>query len=169
MSALASAEELERERLHREELGIAGLTSLLYNIKRDPDKSEALSADSFCHFKPVNPDIPPATVCDAYFSLCRDFKIPAWAVSLAPIQQLRAGQRNGNVPMPRALIGEGVVILLPKLKGGKIHTPYAMVDEGATGRVVVSDVDYPENQFTVLVPAKWELSLITDDVFELAN
>lgn len=159
MQAYEWAEKLERDRLHKEELGIASLSALFANSNRDPKKSDPFKPEQFCFWKPATEaaqSIAPSA-CDAYFSLIKDNVMPAWVVPLSPIEQLKAGQTGARVSRPRAWIGEGVLLLMPRISGKVVTAQFALID-GAQGVVDVRDVDSGK-WYAIDVPAEdcWEL------------
>lgn len=78
--------------------------------------------------------------------------MPAWAVSSAPIDKLKANQANTTVPRPRAWVGEGVLLLMPRIVGRSVTAEFALT-EGASGIVSVRDVDSGK-WYSIEVPAE---------------
>ncbi|MBW4421778.1 MAG: hypothetical protein KME13_21590 [Myxacorys californica WJT36-NPBG1] len=124
---------------------------MFVNANRGKD-SEPASPSDFYYFQSAAEHISiPAAACDAFFSCVRDGIMPAWAVPLCPIDKLESGRANGRVIRPRIWVGDGVVILLPRISGQQVTAPFAIVD-GAAGVVDVKDPD-SETWFAVDVPA----------------
>ena len=126
-----------------QELGIATLTALYINSKRDPKKGEAAKPSEFFYHQPATGGdrltIRPAA-CDAFFSLINDALMPGWVIPLVPIEQLQAGKGTGLVPKPRAWIGKDILLLLPRVEGDRVIAAIAVLD-GASGEVELSDPD----------------------------
>jgi hypothetical protein len=137
--------------LHLHELGIATLSSLFVNANRGKD-SEAAKPSDFYYFQTASGESIsiPAAACDAFFSCVRDGLMPAWAVPLCPIDRFESGRANGKVSRPRVWVGDGVVLLLPRIEGKQVIVPFAVI-EGAEGIVDVKDPD-SETWFAVDVP-----------------
>lgn len=142
LQAYEWAEKLERDRLHKEELGIAQLAMLYYNSKIDPKKSEPLTPDKFCYWMPATEQEKgiASSACDAFFSLIKDSLMPAWVVPLVPIDRLKANQAHASLSRPRAWIAEGVLLLMPRIMGQAVTAEFALID-GVSGIVDVQDVD----------------------------
>lgn len=154
LQAYEYAEKLERERLHREEKGIAQLAMLYLNSKIDPKKTDPFTPEQFCHWLPPTEQDKSISspACDAFFSLIQDSLMPAWAVSSAPIAKLKANQANATVSRPRAWVGEGVLLLMPRIVGRVVTAEFAMI-EGASGIVDIKDVD-SGRWYAIEVPAE---------------
>lgn len=139
--ALEWADKLEKEVLFKQELGVASLSALFANANRDP-KSDPFKPQQFCHWLPeveAEKRIP-AAACDAFFSLINDGLMPAWAVPLCPIEQLKSNSINAPVKRPRALIGEGVLLLVPEFVGRVVTAQFALID-GVEGVIDLKDPD----------------------------
>ncbi len=78
--------------------------------------------------------------------------MPAWAVPLCPIDKLQSGRANGRVTHPRVWVGDGVVLLLPRIEGKQVIAPFAVI-EGADGVVDVNDPD-SDTWFAIDVPGE---------------
>jgi hypothetical protein len=142
LQAYEYAEKFERDRLHKEELGIAQLTMLYLNSKIDTKKTEPYKTDQFCFWLPQakQDQSIASSACDAFFSLVKDNLMPAWVVPLVPIEQLKSNQAHAAVSRPRAWVGEGVLLLVPRIVGKVVTAEFAVI-EGRPGTVQVKDVD----------------------------
>ncbi len=151
VQALEWGAKIRHEELHLQELGIAQLTAIYFNSKRD-SKQEALKESEFYHFAPQDgPQISPLA-CDTFFSLSRDGLLPGWAIALAPINQMRSRRANGAVPQVRAWLGTGILILNPRIRGSQVYSPFVLIDESVLGVCHLQNLD-TEKPFVVQVPA----------------
>lgn len=150
LQALEHGAKLQRDELHMQELGISSLCALFVNANRDPKKGKPAKPADFYRFKDADNKLP-AIACDAFFSLIDDRKMPGWAVGLAPIDELRRDRLFNPVRKPRALVGDGILLLCPNIGDSQISAAMAIVD--STGGVVeVCDVD-SDQRYNVLIDA----------------
>lgn len=167
LQALEQGAKLQREELHLKELGIATLTALFVNANRDP-KSEPVKPANYFYFEAVNESDRvsiPAAICDAFFSLITDQLMPSWAVPLAPIERLQSGRAHDSVSKPRVWIGDGVLLLLPRVEDGWVKAELAIVEGNQAGKIELTDPDCEAVFYLELPPdeQRWEL----DAEFEL--
>jgi hypothetical protein len=117
-------------------------------MNRDPSKGEPAKPSEFQYFSPNSGGNAPtlsATACDTFFSLVREQKIPGWVLSIAPIDRLQLGQKNGTIPYPRALVGPHAILLNPRIDEGMVKSPLAIIDETRADMVaIVKDLDNGE-------------------------
>lgn len=167
LQALHYGAKLHQEQLHQEELGIATLSALFCNANRDPKKGEAAKPSDFFYHQPQREEerICP-TACATFFSLVADEKMPSWAVSIAPIEKLRACKELGVVSPLRALVARGVLLIAPKVEGQKILVPLALVD-GINGALACRDIDSGETHKVSIPNPKGETYWIKDVEFDL--
>jgi hypothetical protein len=149
-------------------LGIATLTACFVNSNRDPKKSQPAKPRDFFYFAPKDGgDIKiPSAVANAFFSLAKDSLLPDWAVAIAPVAQLRECKNGTSYPRPRAWIGEGVVLVLPKISGDEVEFALGLID-GAGGVVEVRDAD-TGTEFSLSLPSL-ETQWILDGEFTLKD
>ena len=160
---------MHAEELHLAELGIATLTSCFVNANRDPKSSPAKPKDFFYFDKPEGSDgVKISSSCaNAFFSLVKDELMPAWVVALAPIEKLNAARNGDRVSKPRAWIGEGVLLLLPRVNEEKVEFTLGFVNE-AVGSVEVRDVDAGVT-FVLELPENGDSMWILDGEFNIIN
>lgn len=148
LQALDQGAKLQRDELHMQELGISSLCALFVNANRDPKKGKPAKPADFYRFKDADNKLP-AIACDAFFSLVDDRKIPGWAVGSAPLDELRRDRLFNPVRKPRALVGEGILLLCPRINDSEISAAMAIVD--STGGIIeVYDVDNNQ-RYNVLI------------------
>jgi hypothetical protein len=144
MQAIEWGEKLREEQLHLEELGTALLSSLTLNLNRDP-KTPPVKESDFHHFMRKAQDSFPAMVCDAYLSLFNEKKLPDFVggvMSGELLQQLIDGKKGQPVLGCRALVGDGLALILPSIYGDFVQIPLGIMDEIDNGPIEVFDVDY---------------------------
>ena len=124
-----------------QELGIATLSSIFVNTNRDPKKGEPCKPSDFFYFKSIDEfeKINPKAA-DTFFSLLNEGKMPSWAVSIAPVDELRTSRANLSPATPRAWIKRGVMLIAPVLNSDSVFVPLALVD-GVSGAIPLIDVD----------------------------
>lgn len=141
ISALEHGQKIRQEQLHLGELGVATLSALFTNANRDPKKGKPASPSDFFYFAPKQTQVDiPSTAADAFFSLVADEVMPSWALGIAPIDKLRQVKQNRPVSRPRAWVGEGALLLLPRVEGQVVQAAIALLD-GVSGSVLVMDID----------------------------
>jgi hypothetical protein len=143
------ASKIQVEELHLQELGIASLSAMFANTNRGKD-APAFQEKDFYHFNTNTEAKIPSAAADAFFSLAEELKLPAWAISIAPIPKLLAHRGKGDFAYPRAWIGEGIVLLQPLIRGSKVVCQMAIV-ESVRGECNVQDPD-SGLWFTIVVP-----------------
>lgn len=143
MQALHYGAKLAQEELHLQELGIATLTACFVNSNRDPKKSQPAKPQEFFYFwqKPEDEVQIPAIVAAAFFELLAAKLIPGWVVAMAPIDKLRKAKPQSNIKVSgmRALVGDGIFLLLPSVSEGVIKARLAFVEDSNCSEV--RDVD----------------------------
>jgi hypothetical protein len=148
--------------LHLAELGIATLTSCFINANRDPKSSPAKPSDFF-YFNSTDEQIQIPSMCaNAFFALADAGLLPSWVVAIAPIDKLKSVQDDTRVIAPRAWVGDGVVLMLPRLDGETVKFSLGFQDLPENfpgGSVVVHDVDTGEEKAIALTSGgtKWIL------------
>jgi hypothetical protein len=144
---------LHREELHLAELGIATLTSCFINANRDP-KSTAAKPSDFFYFNSTDEQIQIPSMCaNAFFALADAGLLPNWVVAIAPIDKLKSVQDDTRVIAPRAWVGDGVVLMLPRVDGETVRFGIGFQDLPENfpgGTVVVRDVDSGEERAIAL-------------------
>lgn len=140
LAALKYGKQLRWERLHQQELPIAQLTSMFFNANRGPKQEPQHTAD-FCFFTPRTKDEIPAQCCDTFFALARDSLVPAWVVALAPIGKLKAGKKGGESSSTRAIAGDGIFIVSPRVEGNRLKAPLAVLEGVTAGVHTLCDLD----------------------------
>lgn len=93
--------------------------------------------------------------------------MPAWVVALAPVEKLNVARNGDRVSKPRAWIGEGVLLLLPKVNEEKVEFALGFIDE-AVGSVEVRDVDAGVT-FILELPENGNSMWILDGEFSILN
>jgi hypothetical protein len=144
MQAIEWGEKLREEQLHLEEMGVALLSSLTLNLNRDP-KTPPVKESDFHHFLRKKQDTFPGMVCDAFLALHTDKKLPDFVSDVMDgelLQQLIDGKKGQPVMGCRALVGDGLVLILPRVYNGFVQIPLGMMDELDNGPIEVFDVDY---------------------------
>lgn len=146
--ALAQAQKLELERLHKMEMPIAQLTAVYGNSQKA--KAPYFKTSDFYLFAPRESNFSPNT-CATVLSLLEDKKLPPWALQLAPMEEIEGGNQ-GNVTKPRMWMVRGLALICPSLNQGSLSATLALVEEDApSGEVVVFDVDSGD-EHTIFVP-----------------
>lgn len=148
------------------ELGIATLSALFVNCNKDPKKGKPANPSDFWYFQIAEERVDiPAAAADVFFSLIADNLMPGWALGVLPVDQMRKAKRGLPVPSQRAIVGEGVLLLLPTLqvidKVTSIKCVVAALDGGVSGAVSVSDIDDSGIAFLIEIPSperQWILS-----------
>lgn len=140
LQALEYGAKLHAEELHLQELGISTLISVFVNANRSP-KSKPAKPTDFCYFKPTEISAKiPTQAADTFFELVKEGLLPGWAVGIAPIDNLRAAQKHKAVLRPRAWIGEGVLLVQPRLHANRVKVQFALID-CERSQIEVEDVD----------------------------
>lgn len=154
LQAVEENRRLEQEHLHLQELGISTLSALYVNSQSDPKKSQRATPRDFQYFAAAEIDVEvPSTIADSFFSLITDEVLPGWALAIVPLPSLRKAKRGLPVSRPRALVGDGVLLLLPQVAGEAILCGMAVLDGGGVSNVVsVHDIDNPETTFLITLP-----------------
>lgn len=169
LQALHQGSLLHSEELHLHELGIATLTACFVNANRDPKKGEPAKPNDFFYFKPRSQDVKLDPVaCDVFFSLVSDEQMPAWVVSIAPIEEMRKARGNGAVPKCRAWVRRGIMLLCPRIQGNKVVSPLVFVD-GAEGTIDVIDSDSGATRSIFVANKDSETYWQTDVEFDLVK
>lgn len=150
-----------------QELGIATLTSCFVNSKRSKDSDPRTTPNDFYYFQPKGGDgvqVPPAAA-NAFFSLVNDNLLPGWALALAPLDKLRASKDSRPHALPRAWIGDGILLLLPKVADNEVQFELGLVDE-AKGLTKLHDVD-TGTEFIVKLPENQQSMWVLNGEFRL--
>lgn len=127
--------------MHLHELGIATLSSIFVNAN-SAKKGEPAKPSDFFYFEPQDGDGEKisAIASDTFFSLVAEEKMPSWAVSLAPVEKLRQCKANRSPAPTRAWIKRGVMLIAPKVNGGIVFVPLALID-AVDGDLELIDID----------------------------
>lgn len=163
LQALHWGSKLHQEELHLAELGISTLSALFVNANRDPSKGKAAEATDFHYFKSREYAIASETA-DAFFSLAKDGVIPDWVMGLAPIDKLREAKGDGTYSKPRAWIGDGVMLVCPRVRGDVVECQVAIVEHEG-GVVDLKDPDSGKHWAIEL--AEGEARWVLDAKFDL--
>lgn len=142
LQALEYGAKLRQEELHLGELGIATLSALFVNCNRDPKKGKPAAPQDFFYFA-VTPESEvevPSEAARAFFSLVKDNLLPGWSLGVAPLDKFRKAKKEGTISKPRAWVGEGVLLLVPRLEEDVVRSQVALCD-GVGGTIEVVDVD----------------------------
>lgn len=167
MDALKYGSKLQQEQLHLAELGISTLTACFVNSNRDPKKGESAKPSDFWYFTPKDDgDKLDPVAADTFFNLVSDEKMPSWALGIAPVDKLRSSRGNGSIPSLRAWRSAGVLLIAPKISGGYLKVPLALVD-GVEGKVSVIDADSGVCSSVFIPNAKKETFWQADVEFQL--
>lgn len=148
--AIEHGQRLYREDLHHHEKGVALLTAMYVNSKRDK-KKKAAQPNDYYYFPLDNQANIPGLACDAFFALVEEEIMPDWALGLAPIDTLRRDRAHGEPPRQRALVGTDIMLVLPELHGGKIRADFALLDGVEEEVVTLNDIDTDE-EFCITIP-----------------
>lgn len=116
---------------------------MFFNVNRDPKKVEPANASDFYHFKEKPKDSLSSLSANAFWSCVADKSIPAWAVPLCPIEELKKLKNGDRVVKPRILTGEGVVLFAPRIYEGHISAELSVV-ANAKGPVTLVNPDTGE-------------------------
>ena len=108
--------------------------------------------------------VPPAAA-NAFFSLVNDNLLPGWALALAPLDKLRASKDSRPHALPRAWIGDGILLLLPKVADNEVQFELGLVDE-AKGLTKLHDVD-TGTEFIVKLPENQQSMWVLNGEFRL--
>lgn len=167
LQALHYGAKLRGEELHLQELGIATLTACFVNSNRDPKKGEAAKPSDFWYFSPQEnkPRLDPVA-CDTFFNLVASERMPSWAVSLSPVEEMRSCRANGPIPKTRAWVKRGVLLIAPQINDGQVRVPLAIVD-GIKGAIAVIDVDTGATHQVQIWNDNEEAFWVADAEFEL--
>jgi hypothetical protein len=143
LQALHYGAKLAQEELHLQELGIATLTACFVNSNRDPKKSQPAKPQEFFYFwqKPEDEAQIPAAVASVFFELLAANLVPSWVVAAAPIDKLRKAKPQSSIKVSgvRALVGDGVFLLLPSINEGVVKSRLAIVEDSKCSEV--KDID----------------------------
>lgn len=137
--------KLAQEELHLQELGIATLTACFVNSNRDPKKSQPAKPQEFFYFwqKPEDEVQIPVVVASVFFELLAANLVPGWVVAAAPIDKLRKAKPQSKLNLSsnnmRALVGDGIFLLLPSINEGAINARLAIIEDSTCSEV--RDVD----------------------------
>ena len=133
--------------MHLAELGIATLTSCFINANRDA-KSTAAKPSDFFYFNCNEEQIHiPSAAANAFFALADAGLLPNWVVAYSPIDKLKSACDDTPVVAPRAWVGDGVVLLLPRVDGEVVKFSLGFQDLPENfpgGTMTVRDVDSGE-------------------------
>jgi hypothetical protein len=124
-------------------LGLSTLTSCFVNANRDLSKADPAQPSDFYYFKPEEDKtcVAPETA-DTFFSLIDDHRLPGWVVPLAPVEELSRARSGGKGQMPRALIGDGLLLVAPTFEQGWVRSPLGFFAEHPNGlSIELMDVD----------------------------
>lgn len=152
MQALDAGQKLEREALHKAELAVARNTQIYANSQRT--KPPYANVLDFCFFTPPDAVRIPSSACDAFAELVAVDLMPAWAIALAPVDELRRGEKGQIVRKPRLLMCRGVALLAPHIMKDSLFVGLALLDDELVkpGDVVeVYDLDSPAS-YAIAVP-----------------
>ena len=99
---------------------------------------------------------------NAFFALADAGLLPNWAVAIAPIDKLKSVQDDTRVIAPRAWVGDGVVLMLPRVDSEVVKFSLGFQDlpeNFQRSNVIVRDVDSGEERAIALSGggAKWIL------------
>jgi len=141
LDALKRGEKRVQQDLHLQELPVASMHHALRMVNGD-DKTKM---KDLCFFMDKDEDKGPqieAAAANAYFSLRQEGKIGSWAIFMH--KELLAARNDDPMPKLRALLGNGIVILAPKVRGDVLYCPVVLVQGQLSGQVVeVRDPDSP--------------------------
>lgn len=150
LQALESGNELKREQAHSAELPIAQLTAIYVNSQKTKPPYARLY--DFCLFKSEGESLIPPEICDTFLKLVDDNDIPSWAISLAPLDEIRKGKGNGRVMYPRLWMCRGLALIAPRLEEGVLTAGIVVAeDDHPFGEVEVWDVD-TQKSHTLRIP-----------------
>ncbi|MBD2489011.1 hypothetical protein [Aulosira sp. FACHB-615] len=128
-----------------QELGIATLTSCFVNSNRDPKKGEPVKPSDYFYFTPTEgSDIKiSAVAANAFFALADAGKLPGWVVAIAPVDKLLKARTSDPIK-PLVWIGEGLVLLQPRVEDGVVKFPMGFVDTSGEVETTGGVVRVPE-------------------------
>lgn len=96
---------------------------------------------------------------DTFFSLIDDHRLPGWVVPLAPVEDLSKARSGGRVCTPRALIGDGLLLVAPTFERGWVRSPLGFLAETPNGlSVELMDVDSGQS-FWITLPTGLEANV----------
>ncbi len=157
-----------QEEKHLDEVGIATLTACFVNANRDPKKGKSVNPDDFFYFRPtiLSDTETLADVACTFFELAKNRRLPAWCISLCPIDDFVKNKAGGKVYSPRAWVGDNILLIGPKYSNKKVTAKFALIN-GATGVSTVRDVD-TQYAVKVFIPMQEYPSLwMIDAIFEV--
>lgn len=133
--------ELRDEELHLNELGLAQLAQIYVNFHRDRKKTKPYEIKDFCLFTPaVDKEKLDPVACDVFFTLAVDKLLSQEIVAVAPVQEMRQARVSSSKPKVRAWMGEGILLLTPRVVEDVVRSPLVLVN-GVGGLIEVADVD----------------------------
>lgn len=156
LKAWQQLQEQQRERLYLGGLATAELTSLLFNINRDPKKSKHTSRDDWALFaKPPEDDsneLPPvvAHICVA---LRHEDRMPPMLVAIWR-DVLKRCTEPMALPEVRALISDdrNVVVIAPQWEGSNLRGFLGAKGYSPSSVVDLVDVDRPLMRYRLKLP-----------------
>jgi hypothetical protein len=147
-------------------MGLSVLTSAFYNSNRGKD-SQPVKAEDFQHFGKILENMEPskfsASLCKTFEALNKAGLLPPWAITIAPIDELRKGfSSTAAAHHPGAWIAPGVVILAPKVELDRLFSPLILVDEIAGGWIQFYNIETQAKVERIEIPHVGGAGYITD-------
>lgn len=158
LKAWSELQEQQRQQLHLNGLATAELTSLLFNINRDPKKSKQTSRDDWALFaKPPEDDsneLPPV-VAHVCIALRHEGLLPPMLVAIWR-DVLKRSIEPAELPEVRALSNEErtVVVIAPQWEGSNLRGFLAAKGQTPGAVVALSDVDRPLMRYSLRLPER---------------
>ena len=151
-------QEQQRQQHYLAGLPVAQLTSLMFNINRDPKKGKATSASDWALFVPVEEDEAdqlPAVVAHVCLALRHEDKLPPLLVGIWR-DVVKQANRSAEAPVVRALVSQdrSVVIVAPSWEGRNVRGFLASKGHHRQEVVELVDLDRPLLRYRFRLPSR---------------
>lgn len=151
-------QEQQRQEHYLQGLPVAQLTSLLFNINRDPKKGKATNANDWALFAPPErdeADALPAVVAHVCLALRHEQKLPPLLVGIWR-HVVKQANRSADAPAVRALVSEDrtVVIVAPSWEGRNVRGFLASKGHQRQELVELVDLDRPLLRYRFRLPSQ---------------
>ena len=156
LSAWTALQEEKRKHYHLAGLQVAELTSLLFNINRDPKRGKATSRDDWALFAKEEIDEAdelPSVVAHVCLALRHEQRLPALLLGIWP-DVVKRSDTPGEIPEIRALVNadSSVVLVAPEWEGRSIRAFLALKGRKRGEVVELVDIDRPMMSYSVQLP-----------------
>lgn len=157
LAAVRELHEQQRQEHYLGGLATAQLTSLTYNINRDPKKGKATSADDWALFAPQAEDeedqLPPV-VAHICIALRHEERLPPLLVAIWR-EVIKASQHRADTPAVRLLVSDdqSVALVAPSWEGRNVRAFLAAKGHHSGEVIQLHDLDRPLLRYQFRLPA----------------